>query len=142
MYGENGTNIMVYNMKRCPKKGEIEKQIEKRLRNTTQKEELQNLGYTIQATPRTIFISSTYNYPSKPSTIVTLFLNSGQFFLPHFTNLLFGLIGPKPNPVLESKSKLVLSIGAVYGKSLIRSEGGFGLVLEMEESGSHQPTIG
>ena len=77
MYSENGTNIMVYNMKRCPKKGEIEKQIEKRLRNTTQKEELQNLGYTIQATPMTIFISSTYNYPSKPSTIVTSFLNSG-----------------------------------------------------------------
>ena len=77
MYSENGTNIMVYNMKRCPKKGEIEKQIEKRLRNTTQKEELQNLGYTIQATPRTIFISSTYNYPSKPSTIVPFFLNSG-----------------------------------------------------------------
>ena len=50
-------------------------------------------------------------------------------------------MGPKPNPVLESKSKLVLSIGAVYGKSLIWSEGGFGLVLEMEESGSHQPTI-
>ena len=37
MYSENGINIMVYNMKRCPKKGEIEKQIEKRLRNTTQK---------------------------------------------------------------------------------------------------------
>ena len=77
MYGENDTNIMVYNMKRCPKKrGEIEKQIEKRLRNITQKEELYILGYTIQATPKTIFIPSTYNYPSKPSTIVTSFLNS------------------------------------------------------------------
>ena len=68
---------MVYNMKMCPKKEEIEKQIEKRLRNITQKEELQILSYTIQATPMTIFISSTYNYPSKPSTIVTSFLNSG-----------------------------------------------------------------
>ena len=109
MYSENGTNIMVYNMKRYPKKQGIEKQIEKRLRNTTQKEELQSLGYTIQATPRTIFISSTYIYPSKPSTIVTSFLNSGQFFFPRSTNLLFGLVGPKPNPVLESKSKLVLT---------------------------------
>ena len=53
------------------KEEEIEKHIEKRLRNTTQKEELQILGYTIQATPMTIFISSTYNYPPKPSTIVT-----------------------------------------------------------------------
>ena len=55
-------------------KGEIEKHIEKRLRNMTQKEELQILEYTIQATPMTIFISSTYSYPSKPSTIVTFFL--------------------------------------------------------------------
>ena len=68
---------MVYNMKRCQKKKGMEKHIEKRLRNTTQKEELQILGYTIQATSRTIFISSIYNYPSKPFTIVTSFLKSG-----------------------------------------------------------------
>ena len=69
---------MIYNMKKYPNKEEgIEKQIEKRLRNTTQKEELQSLGYTIQATLRSIFISSTYIYPSKPSTIVASFLNSG-----------------------------------------------------------------
>ena len=55
---------------------------------------------------------------------------------------MFGLIRPEPNPVLGSRSKLVLTIGAVCGKSLILSEGNFGLVLEMEESGSHQPTIG
>ena len=61
MYSENGSNIMVYNMKKCLKKkgGEIEKHIETRFRNTTQKEELQILGNTIQATSRTIFISST-----------------------------------------------------------------------------------
>ena len=33
MYGKNGTKIMVYNVKRRKKEGEIEK----RLRNTTQK---------------------------------------------------------------------------------------------------------
>ena len=59
------------------KKREIEKQIKKRLRNTTQKEELQILYYTIQATLITIFISYTYNYSSKPSTIVTFFLKLG-----------------------------------------------------------------
>ena len=76
MYGKNGIKIMVYDMKRCQKKKGLEKHIEKRLRNMTQKKELQILGYTIQATLRTIFISSTYNYPSKPSTIVTSFLKS------------------------------------------------------------------
>ena len=66
-------------MKRYPKKRERKKKqhIEKRLRKTTQKKELQILGYTIQATPKTIFISFTYNFPSKPSTIVTSFLKSG-----------------------------------------------------------------
>ena len=58
----------------------------------------------------TIFISYTYNYSSKPSTIVTSFLNLGQFFLPRSTNLLFGLVGPELNPILESKPKLVLTI--------------------------------
>ena len=55
----------------------IEKHIEKRLRNTTQKEELQVLDYTIQAMLMTIFISYTYNYSSKPSTMIILFLKSG-----------------------------------------------------------------
>ena len=59
------------------KEKEIEKHIEKRLRNMTQKEELQILDYIIQATSRTIFISYTYNYSSKPSTIVTSFQKSG-----------------------------------------------------------------
>ena len=36
MYGKNDTKIMVYNMRRCPKKRGIEKHIEERLRNTTQ----------------------------------------------------------------------------------------------------------
>ena len=68
---------MVYNVRRCLKKGGLKKHIEKGLRNTTQKEELHVLDYTIQATLRTIFISYTYNYSSKPSTIVILFLKSG-----------------------------------------------------------------
>ena len=46
------------------------------IRGQLTKEEIQSLGYTIQAGPRTIFISSTYNYPSEPSTIVTSILNS------------------------------------------------------------------
>ena len=56
-----------------------------------------------------IFISYTYNYSSKPSTIVTSFLKSGQFFLTRSTNLLFGLVGLESNPVLRSKPKLVLT---------------------------------
>ena len=46
-----------------------------------------------------IFISYTLNISSKPPIIVTSFLKSGQFFLPRSTNLLFELVGPKPNPV-------------------------------------------
>ena len=40
------------------------------------------------------------------------------------------------------QAKTVLTIGAICGKSLIWSEGDFSLVLEMEESGSYQLTIG
>ena len=35
MYGENGTKIMVYNMKRCPKKGERKNREKESLRNMT-----------------------------------------------------------------------------------------------------------
>ena len=35
MYGENGTKIMVYNMKRCPKIGGLEDRQKESLRNTT-----------------------------------------------------------------------------------------------------------
>ena len=49
--------------------------------------------------PMMIFISYTLNISSKPPIIVTSFLKSGQFFLPRSTNLLFELVGPKPNPV-------------------------------------------
>ena len=114
---------------------------EKRLRNTTLKEKLWTLDHITQATPRTIFVSYTPNFSSKPLMIVTSSPKSGQFFLSCSTNLLFGLVGPKPNPVLGSKPKLVLTIGVVCGKSLICFEGDFGSALEMEESGSHQPTI-
>ena len=37
--GKNGAKIMVYNVRRCPKKGDLKKPREKRLRNTTLKEE-------------------------------------------------------------------------------------------------------
>ena len=51
------------------------------------------------------------------------------------------LAGLEPNPVLGFKPKLILTIGAVCGRSLIWFKGNSGLALEMEESGSHQPTI-
>ena len=76
--------MMVYNIKRCPKilkkkkkkKGKrIEKKKVEEIRD--QKEKLQILDYTILVRPRTIFISYSYNYSSKPSTVVTSSLNSG-----------------------------------------------------------------
>ena len=39
VYGKNDAKIMVYNMRMCPKKGDWNKPREKRLRNTTLKEE-------------------------------------------------------------------------------------------------------
>ena len=40
VYSKNDTKIMVYNMRGGPKKGDLKKPREKRLRNTTLKEEL------------------------------------------------------------------------------------------------------
>ena len=55
-----------------PKERGIEKQVRKKVEKIQhQKEEFQILDYTILTKPRTIFISSLYNYSSKPSTIVT-----------------------------------------------------------------------
>ena len=48
----------------------------------------------------------------------------------------------KAQSCLGFNPKLVLTIVTVCGESLIWSEGDFGLALEMEESGSHQLTIG
>ena len=76
-YGKNGAKIMVYNVRRCPKKGDWKKPREKRLRNTTLKEEFEILDYITQAMPRTIFISYTFNFSSKPPMIVTSILKSG-----------------------------------------------------------------
>ena len=42
------------------------KRYRKKIKKYDTKKELQILSYTIRATPRTIFISSTYNYPSTP----------------------------------------------------------------------------
>ena len=77
VYGKNDTKIMIYNMRMCPKKREIGKPREKRLRDTTLKEELWILDYITQATLKTIFISYTLNFSSKPPMIVTSFLKSG-----------------------------------------------------------------
>ena len=112
MYGENYTKIMVYNMKMCLKRGALKKKVKKKVEEIQyQKEKLQILDYTILAKPRTIFVSSSYNYSSKPSTIVTSLLNSDYFFLSRSTNLFFGLVGPESNPILESKPKLILTTG-------------------------------
>ena len=112
MYGENYTKIMVYNMKMCLKRGALKKKVKKKVEEIQhQKEKLQILDYIILAKPRTIFVSSSYNYSSKPSTIVTSLLNSDYFFLPRSTNLFFGLVGPESNPILESKPKLILTTG-------------------------------
>ena len=119
VYGENGTKTMVYNVRRCQKERGSKNLERKRLRNTKLKEEHQTLDYIIQVMPRTIFVSYILYFSSNPPMIVTSFLKSGQFFLPRSTNSLFGLVGPEPNPVLGSKPKLVLIIGAVYGKRLI-----------------------
>ena len=45
VYGKNETKIMVYNMRRCPKKRDWKTERKKRLRNTTLKEELWTLDY-------------------------------------------------------------------------------------------------
>ena len=78
------------------KKKKIKKQVTKR-RNLDSW--LNYYDRVTQATPRMVFISYTLNISSKPPMIVTSFLKSGQFFFPHFTNLLFELVGPKPNLV-------------------------------------------
>ena len=77
MYGKNNTKIMVYNMRRWTKKKGEKKNLEKRLRNTTLKEELWTLDNITQAMLRMIFISYNLNFSSKPPMIVTSFLKSG-----------------------------------------------------------------
>ena len=37
VYGENGTKIMVYNIKRCPKKGGLEKQRKRKIKKYNSK---------------------------------------------------------------------------------------------------------
>ena len=64
-------------MRRWTKRKEKEKNLEKRLRNTTLKEKLWTLDNITQAMPRTIFVSYNLNFSSKPPMIVTSFLKSG-----------------------------------------------------------------
>ena len=111
VYGKDDTQIRVYNMRRSPKRREKkntrEKKTKEQVTGTRTLDSWFNYYERVtQATPRTIFISYTLNIPSKPLMIVTsflksdqFFLKSDQFFLPHSTNLLFGLVGPKPNPI-------------------------------------------
>ena len=78
VYGKDDTKIMVYNMRRWPKKKEKKKKSgAERLRNTSLKEELWTLDLITQVMPRMIFISHTLNFSSKPPVIVTSFLKSG-----------------------------------------------------------------
>ena len=76
MYNENGTKIMVYNIKRCPKIRGLKNGEKESLRNTTPKGKTPDTDYTILARPRTIFIPYSYKYSSIPFMIVTSFLNS------------------------------------------------------------------
>ena len=55
VYGKNNTKIMVYNMRRWTKRKEKEKNLEKRLRNTTLNENFWTLDNITQAMSRTIF---------------------------------------------------------------------------------------
>ena len=50
----------------------LEKPREKKLRNTTLKEELWTFDYITQATPMMIFVSYTLNFSSKPPMIFTI----------------------------------------------------------------------
>ena len=77
-------------------KKKIKKQVTKR---RTLDSWLNYYDRVTQAMPRMVFISYTLNISSKPPMIITSFLKSGYFFFPHSTNLLFGFVGPKPNPV-------------------------------------------
>ena len=61
---------------------------------------------------------------------------------PTFYKFIVWACWAETQPCLGSKPKWVLTIGAVYGKTLVWSEGDSDLTLEMEEPGSHQPTIG
>ena len=101
--------IMIYNIKRCPRE-EMEKQLEKKsLRKTTPEGRTPGTWIYYFSQAEDDFIPYLHKHSSKPSTIVTSFLNSYQFFLPRSTNLLFGLVRAVSNPVLESKPKLVLT---------------------------------
>ena len=77
MCGEDDTKIIVYNMRRWPRKGGLKNLEQARLRNTLLKEELWTLDQITQVTPMIIFISHTLNFSSKPPTIFTSFLKSG-----------------------------------------------------------------
>ena len=68
--------IMVYNMKRHQKKKKKKNDRKIVKKDNTRRKKLQILDYTIFAKLRMIFISYSYNYSSKPSTIVTFSLNS------------------------------------------------------------------
>ena len=72
--GEDDTKIMVYNMRRWPRKGGSKNLEQERLRNTSLKEELWTLDQITQVMPMIIFISHTLNFSSKPPTTVTSFL--------------------------------------------------------------------
>ena len=68
VYGKNGTKIMVYNIKRCPKRKRSKKEKKEGVEEIqNQKEKLEILGYTILARLRTILylirINTLPNHP-------------------------------------------------------------------------------
>ena len=66
VYGENGAEVMVYNMKRNPKKKKWKKNREKERfkKYNSKKEKLYTIDHTIQVKLRIRFLFCTYNSSS------------------------------------------------------------------------------
>ena len=76
VYGKNGTKIIVYNVRRCPKKGDW-KTLRKKIKKYDTKRRTLNSRLYYSSCADDDFISYTLNFSSKPPMIVTSFLKSG-----------------------------------------------------------------
>ena len=81
VYGKDDTKIMVYNMRRSPKRMDRKTLEKKRTKEQVTKNRALNswlnyYNWVTQATPRIIFVSFILNISSKPPMIVTSFLKS------------------------------------------------------------------
>ena len=136
--GEIGVKTVVYN---APKKKK--KRGEKGWRTTTvKKKEFCTLDHTIRAWPRILFVFVHVQLFSFNTIFQSLFPRFRLAFFPTLYKFIVRAFWAWVHSYFGFKPKLVLTIGAVCGDSLILSGRDFGLVLEMEESSLHQPTIG